>query len=275
MSPPEGGRRDGQRGRPFAKRSLGQNFLVDPNIAAKIVAAAHIAPEDTVLEIGPGRGALTRFIAEARPGRFFALEKDRGLARALSVGPGGPAVVVADAMDFAFERLAVFSPVKVVGNLPYNIASPLLWRLCSEGRGIERVVCMVQLEVARRIAAAPGGREYGALSVWLQSFARPTLLFKVGPDVFRPRPKVDSAVLLLRPLPEAARPVDPAALSGCVKRLFSGRRKQLRTLLRHDWSEELEKILFNEGLRPTSRPEELSPAGFANIAENLKNRFPS
>jgi 16S rRNA (adenine1518-N6/adenine1519-N6)-dimethyltransferase len=207
---------------PAAKRSLGQHFLRDPNIARKIVGLLRITAEDSVLEIGPGPGALTRFIADRNPARLLVVEKDvywaEAMARLLAeYGPvspsaaeeespraaevmfaGRPRVLQADAQTLPFER---FTPGwKIIGNLPYNIASPLLWELFSRMPAPAKAVFMLQKEVGLRLTAAPGSRAYGALSVWLQSFTRPRAAFVVPPHVFHPRPKVDSMVLVFEPL---------------------------------------------------------------------------
>jgi 16S rRNA (adenine1518-N6/adenine1519-N6)-dimethyltransferase len=255
---------------PPAKRSLGQHFLRDPNIARKIVGLLRITAEDSVLEIGPGPGALTRFIAEHNPARLLVVEKDAHWAEATAhmlaayglvsstvaegevprVAEGGnprareakisrtadteipraaePApvdarrlrVLQADALTLPFEH---FSPGwKIIGNLPYNIASPLLWELFSRMPSPARAVFMLQKEVGLRLTAAPGSRAYGALSVWLQSFIRPRTAFVVPPHVFHPRPKVDSMVLVFEQLvPRPADNEDPERLRSTADRLFA------------------------------------------------------
>jgi 16S rRNA (adenine1518-N6/adenine1519-N6)-dimethyltransferase len=160
---------------------------------------------------------------------------------------------------------------KIVGNLPYNVASPLIWEIASRARGMERAVFMVQKEVAARLAAAPGSRTYGALSVWVQSFAAVRVLFKVGPGAFQPPPRVDSAVLCLTPL--SAGPLrkepsfPPRALSGLLRLLFQQRRKQLGTILRGVRAPGLEAWLEAEGVSPTARPEELSPGRLQSLSK--------
>jgi len=252
-----------------ARRSLGQNFLIDQNTARRIVDALAIEPGDRVLEIGPGAGALTRWLAASDAAAVLALERDPYWAGAIKQALPRVEVIHADALEFAWERLTTSRPWKVIGNLPYNVASPLLWELCSRAEGLVRGVFMVQKEVAQRIAARPGNKDYGALSVWLQSFVRPRLAFTVGPKVFRPRPHVDSAVLVVEPLPRAARPSDPEALSQLLKRCFQNRRKQLRNILRAYWTPELEATLAADGLQPEIRPEALSVAQMQSLAQRI------
>lgn len=271
-----GGPEDGA-GEAFApaKRSLGQNFLVDPNMAAKIVATLGITPDDTVIEIGPGRGALSGWIGQAGPRAYLALEKDRDLAVRLARDHPGASVALADAMRLDWRRLDRLPRVRLIGNLPYNIASPLLWDICAAASHFARGVFMVQHEVARRLAASPGGREYGALSAWVSGFVRVEYCFKVPPTVFRPQPKVDSAVVALTPLPVSERPDEPAALSRLLKLLFSLRRKQLGGILKRFWDDELAGYCKRQGIEARDRPENLSSKQLAGMARLLKTRLPS
>lgn len=255
-----------------AKRSLGQNFLVDENIARKIVAQLEIGAEDLVLEIGPGPAALTRWLAAAGPRRLVALEKDWYWAGRLKEERPEVEALVADGLEFCWERLRREhngAGWKVVGNLPYNIASPLMWEIFSRASGLTRAVFMVQREVAERLAARPGNKSYGALSVWVQSFVRPRLAFVVRPQVFRPRPKVDSAVVVFTPAPPPEQSFDLKDLSWLVKRCFQQRRKQLQTILKPLWSESLEAALQDWGLTGLARPEELSASQFQEISRKL------
>lgn len=252
------------------KRSLGQNFLTDPNTARKIAALVRAEPGDTVLEIGPGRGALTRHLLQIGAGRLMAVEKDQDLARELKARWPEIEVVAADALEFPWENLG---PCRIVGNLPYNVASPLLWEIVSRARAMVRLVAMVQKEVGQRLAAKPGSRDYGGLSVWVQSFARVEYAFTVPPTVFRPRPKVDSAVLAFIPLQKLD--FSSQALAGLIKRCFSQRRKQLRNLLRDAWSPGVEDFLLSRGLSPESRPEVLGPEDFQALSFLLSTAFPA
>ncbi len=262
---------------PRAKKSLGQHFLHDAGVCRRIVAALEIAPADRVLEIGPGPGALSRWIAEAGPAAYAVVEKDTGLARAFGAAYPRASAAAADALDCRWERLAPEGGWKLAGNLPYNVASPLIWEIVSRCRGMERLVGMVQKEVGRRLAAASGSGEYGALSVWVQSFVAVRRLFDVGPGAFVPRPKVDSTVLSFVPLP--AGPLRgmagegsfrPAALSTLLRLCFQQRRKQLGTILKARWNAALEQWFSAHGLAPTARPEELSPADFQSLSNILE-----
>ena len=257
------------------KRSLGQNFLVDRNITAKIVASLGIAPGDTVIEIGPGRGALAEPILAARPGAYLALEKDRDLAGRLSREYPGVSVALIDALTLDWRRLDRLPGARLIGNLPYNIASPLLWDLCAGASRFARGVFMVQHEVARRLAAGPDSREYGALSAWIGNFVTVEYCFKVPPTVFVPRPKVDSAVVALTPRPAGERPEDPAGLARLLKRLFASRRKQLRGILKAYWDDALAAHFAGQGISEQARPENVSPQGLRELAQFLKTRLAS
>lgn len=249
---------------PRAKKSLGQNFLQDANIARKIVAALGVASDDAVVEIGPGPGALTRIILNSRPARLLLIEKD-GHYAAERMREGGVRVVLADALEMAWERFP--APWKCIGNLPYNVASPIMWDLFSRGRGLTRAVFMIQKEVGLRVTARAGTSAYGALSVWIQSFVAPRLEFIVPPHVFRPRPKVDSAVLSFTPLPAKGpgeRTFEPDALAATLKACFQQRRKQLGSIARSRGKnpEALEQL----GIDPRLRPENLTPEEFHRLS---------
>lgn len=279
-----------------AKKSLGQNFLQDANIARKIVRTLDIGPQDSVLEIGPGPGALTSIILDAEPRRLVLVEKDtywagermrldgprRGVdSQEPLMFPGSGAlampedglppdgrfsVLVADALSIPWKRFS--TPWKFIGNLPYNVASPLMWEIFSRAGGLQKAVFMVQKEVGQRIVAKPSTSAYGALSVWIQSFVAPTMEFIVPPQVFRPRPKVDSAVLSFLPLQRKGaedRPAfPPGALAATLHFCFQRRRKQLGGIVKaaggpEGWSEELD-------IDPTLRPEALSVEIFHKLA---------
>ncbi len=251
---------------PRARKSLGQNFLTDRNIARKIVQALEIEPEDRVLEIGPGPGALTGIISEYKPKQLVLVEKDAHWARERRMAPpesGPPHVVIADALTLTWERFA--APWKFIGNLPYNVASPLMWDIFSRAPGLARAVFMIQKEVGQRLTAKPGTSAYGALSAWTQSFVRPRLEFIVPPQVFVPRPKVDSAVLSFTPVParEAPAPEQRPALADCLHRCFQQRRKQLGTILKGKMSPAQWRAME---IDPMLRPEMLGPEAFLRLA---------
>ncbi len=256
------------------KRSLGQNFLRDENIARNIVAALDIGPGDHVLEIGPGRGALTKHILARTPGRFGVIEKDNDLAAAISASHPGVEVNNADALRHAWEEEGADAPLKIVGNLPYNIASPLMWEIVSRAR-YERAVFMVQLEVAQRIVAAPGGREYGALGAWVQAHARAELLFKVPPHVFTPAPKVHSAVVRFFPRKLSFSKDEGLGLASLLHACFQKRRKQLGTILKPLTNDDYVSVLSGLGVEPAARPEMLAPEQFLALSKSLRFHFPA
>ncbi|BDV01169.1 16S rRNA (adenine(1518)-N(6)/adenine(1519)-N(6)) - dimethyltransferase [Thermodesulfomicrobium sp. WS] len=246
------------------KRSLGQNFLCDAGVVRCIADAIGATYGNTVVEIGPGRGALTRELA-VRGARVLAVEKDRELAWRLHADLPDIGMVYADALRLAWEGVSRLPGVRVVGNLPYNIASPLMWELVARVRGWERMVFLVQKEVGERLVADPRTPHYGALGVWVQSWCQPELVRIVPPHVFRPRPKVDSAIVRFWPrddIPRAA-----ASLARLLHVTFQKRRKQLGTILRPWWGQELDAWCAQHGVERTARPEELSPGQFVSLAE--------
>jgi len=254
------------------KKSLGQNFLVDEDVAARIVDAAHVGPEDTVVEIGPGRGAMTRDLAK-RAGRFIAIELDErlydSLKENLSDLPGAE-VVLADALKYPYEDLP--GRVKVVANLPYYISTPIITRLIEARAKVALMVLMLQKEVAERITAPPGGKEYGYLSVMVQLYADADVLFKVPPDAFRPVPKVDSAVVSLKMYDKPAVTCrDYAFFERVVSAAFSKRRKTLRNSLKGVLPVTDDSIgRMNEcGIDPIRRAETLSVAEFGALTDFL------
>jgi 16S rRNA (adenine1518-N6/adenine1519-N6)-dimethyltransferase len=260
-----------------AKRSLGQNFLVDPNLQRKIVDAVGAGADDEVLEIGPGRGALTRHLAGS-VGRLVLVELDDRLAGDLSTAYAGRddvAVVHGDVLRVDLAGL-VRDPaeLRVVGNIPYNITTPILFRLLERPRP-RSIVLMVQDEVADRIVAPEGTSAYGALAVGVRSVARAERLFRVGRKAFRPVPKVDSAVVRIEPLrPEPLTPREEERLRRLVRAAFQWRRKQLGKILRDHPDlgippEALDAVVDEAGVDPTDRPERLAPEAFLRLADAL------
>lgn len=260
-----------------AKRSLGQNFLVDANIQRKIVAALGAGPADEVLEIGPGRGALTRHLV-GTVGRLIAVELDDDLAAALTEEFAGRAdvrVVHADVLDVDLSTLTT-SPaaLRVVGNIPYNITTPIIFHLLARPRPRE-IVLMVQDDVADRIVAPVGTKEYGALSVGVRAVARVERLFKVGRNAFRPVPGVDSCMIRIRPtVPEPLTAGEEERLRRLVRAAFQWRRKQLRKILRDHPDvarpeAEVTAVAERLGLDLDDRPERLAPEQFVRLAAAL------
>ncbi|NJB66887.1 16S rRNA (adenine1518-N6/adenine1519-N6)-dimethyltransferase [Desulfobaculum xiamenense] len=256
----------------FAKKRFGQNFLHDANICRKIVAALRIEPDDRVIEIGPGHGALSCHIAEAAPALYAAVERDLDLALELREKCPEVQPLAADALCVRWEALSADVPWKIIGNLPYNVASPLMWDIFSRAKGLRRAVFMIQKEVGQRLTAEPGTKAYGALTVWVQSYVRPRHEFTVGPNVFTPRPKVDSSVLSFEPLSEE-KVFDPEALSGLVKLCFQNRRKQLGKILKTLWNDDVEALLASLGHTPRTRPEELAPTHFQALSALVNVHF--
>jgi len=238
--------------------------------------AASVGSDDVVVEIGAGLGALTRRLV-GQAGQVIAIEHDAELAALLEqeMGPSpGLRVERADALDFDFAAAARAAgrPLVVVGNLPYQITSPLLFAItdaAAGGRVIGRAILMVQKEFAQRMLAGPGSKVYGRLSVMVQQQAEGEILFHVGPGAFHPRPAVTSTVLRLRPRLTPLAPVrDPAQFAQVVKQAFAARRKMLRRALEPlSGAEAAAQALALSGIPGTRRAEELSVAEFARLAD--------
>jgi 16S rRNA (adenine1518-N6/adenine1519-N6)-dimethyltransferase len=263
------------------KRSLSQNFLVDHNIRRKLIEALDARPDDVVLEVGPGHGELSELLV-GRVRRLVLVEKDDGLAPALAGRWGGRedvVVVHGDALEEDLSALvagdlAAAPGLRLVSNLPYAITSPLIFRLLDVKPRADRIVVLVQEEVARRVTAEPGGKEYGALTVGVRTQARAELAFTVSRTAFRPVPGVDSAALVLEPF-EGPTGAARERLRELVRAAFSRRRKQLRTILRKAPDYQLEtgraeEVLVGLDIDPRARPETLSPGQFVALAERLE-----
>ncbi|NDV19179.1 16S rRNA (adenine(1518)-N(6)/adenine(1519)-N(6))-dimethyltransferase RsmA [Pseudodesulfovibrio sp. JC047] len=251
-----------------AKKSLGQNFLKDPNICRKIVDAISPGENDFIIEIGPGQGALTEFLVETNARKLVALEMDNALAEHLATRWPMLDVIRTDALQFPWAELED-GPHKIIGNLPYNVGSKLIWDIVSTVPHLERAVFMVQHEVATRLTAKPGCKAFGGLTAWVNNFCETTYLFKVPPTVFRPQPKVDSAVVRFEPLPVEDRPANPKKLAELIKLLFQQRRKQISTILKKRWNDSIESWFEVEGVSPQIRPENLTPKQFSSLSERL------
>lgn len=258
---------------PSPKKHLGQHFLRDTGILRRIADALEIAPGDTVLEIGPGPGGLTNELAN-RATRLVTIEKDRDLVPALRARFPGMTLHEGDALELDWHALAGPGPVRIIGNIPYNITSPLIERALLPPRPV-CIVYLVQKEVALRVAAPPGGADYGALSVGVQAVAGVERLFTVPAGAFTPRPRVDSAVLRLRP---RADPLvadgDVASFRRFVVGLFGFRRKQLVRGLRELTGappSEVTAWLDAAGLEASLRPQELDPRAFVRLYRTLRS----
>jgi 16S rRNA (adenine1518-N6/adenine1519-N6)-dimethyltransferase len=254
------------------KKSLGQNFLADPNTARRIAALADVGPGDAVLEIGPGLGSLTVALVE-RGAHVRAVELDGRVATALAevLGPdSGVDVRVADALRTPLEPLlSDAAGWTCVSNLPYNVAVPVVMRLLEEAHEIERMVVLVQREVGERLAAGPGDGQYGAVSVKVAYHSEASLLGVVPPTVFVPRPKVESILvgLVRRAAPPVTVP-DVPALFSLVRAGFAQRRKMLRRSLQPALGARTEAVLANAGVAPTARAENLGLEEWAAVARS-------
>jgi 16S rRNA (adenine1518-N6/adenine1519-N6)-dimethyltransferase len=252
---------------PALKKRFGQHFLTDRSTLRRIVEFARIEPADTVLEVGPGPGNLTAELA-AVARRVIAIEIDRDLIPALRARmPANVEIIEGDALAVEWPR----DTVRVVGNLPYNVATPLIKRFIENRARIRDITVMVQKEVAERMTAPPSTREYGPLSVFIQYYATVTYGFTVSPGAFRPQPQVDSAVIRLAWKPDVA---EAPTFTDFVQRAFTSRRKKLvnnllamfPALARQD----VARRLADAGIDVDSRPEQLSVTEFLRVY----NQFP-
>ena len=247
---------------------LGQNFLADPNLLDAILRDAELDPADVVLEVGAGEGVLTQRLADAAA-HVHSIELDRGLEQALAAVAERPNVELhwGDAMKIDLAALEP-APTALVANLPYSVATPLILRTIEELPSIARWTAMVQREIADRLRAAPGSRAYGSPSVLAQLACEVRLVRTVDPAVFRPRPRIESAILGLRRTGPGA---DPATRE-LVRAAFAHRRKALPRSLEHvrpGMLEDARAGLDELGLRPDARAEALSPEEFAALAAKL------
>jgi 16S rRNA (adenine1518-N6/adenine1519-N6)-dimethyltransferase len=254
---------------PPTRKSLGQHFLTDRRILGRIADALHLTGSETVVEIGPGRGALTDLLAD-RAGRLIAIEYDRALAELLRqryARRGHVLVAEADVLEVSLGELAA-GPYVLVGNVPYYITTPILFHALAPPRA-ERAVYLVQREVADRLSAAPGTKEYGGLTVNVAAVAKAETLFRVPAGAFSPPPRVESAVVRITPLatplvtPEEERP-----LRTLVQNAFGMRRKQMRRVVRSLYALDApaaDELLAAAGVDPEVRPETLSPEQFVAL----------
>ncbi len=263
----------------FPYKGRGQHFLVNDAIAERIVDLAGIDAADTVVEIGPGTGVLTALLVR-RAGRVIAVESDRKLADLVgkTVDSDRLEVVFGDALRYDFSVLgsSLDSPFLVVANIPYNISTPLIFRLFSARRFIRRIVLMLQKEVAMRLTARPGTKEYGALTISASLFADITVAMAVGKGNFYPRPNVDSAVVVFDILSDPRVDVgDMDTFTRVVRAAFAGRRKTLRNALKalvgQDTPGRLEMIGNASGIDLGRRGETCSVEEFAALARAVKD----
>lgn len=250
------------------RKRFGQHFLTDPGVIGAIVDAVTVGPRDTVVEIGPGQGAITRSLAR-QAGTFHAVELDRDLAASLRNEFSTTDTVTvheADALRFDFGKLG--DSLRIVGNLPYNISTPLLFHLLDYSKHIVDMHFMLQKEVVDRMAAEPGSKTYGRLSIMLGCRFDVEALFDVGPDAFDPPPDVMSAIVRLTPLPEGTYDIrDPARFAAVVAQAFSQRRKTVRNALKG--IADVDALQF-AGIDPGLRPEAIPIDAFVELANTLE-----
>jgi len=253
-----------------ARKRFGQHFLSDPGIIDAIIGAVHATEDDIVVEIGPGQGAITDALAR-RAGHLHAVELDRDLAARLRTRYADSANVTvheADALKFDFGALG--ERIRIVGNLPYNISTPLLFHLLDFRDRIVDMHFMLQKEVVDRMAAAPGSKAYGRLGIMLGCYLHIEALFDVPPEAFDPPPEVNSAVVRLDPLPPGTFEIDnEAALSALVAKAFMQRRKTLRNALRDVVAaEDFDAV----GIDPGLRPEQVPIADYVRLGNYLERK---
>lgn len=264
---------------PRAKRALGQNFLIDANLQRKIVDALEPGPDDEVMEIGPGVGALTKHLA-GRVRRLVLVELDRDLAARLrSEFAGDPSVEIIerDVLEVPLEEVTADpARLKVIGNIPYNITTPILFSLLERRPRPREIVLMVQREVADRILEKEGSKTYGALAVGVRAVAKASRVLNVSREAFRPVPDVMSSVVKITPLdPPPLGPDEEEALRELTWAAFQQRRKQFQRILRDFYSlspEQVQELEGSLGIDLRDRPETFSPEGFIRLTRALRER---
>jgi 16S rRNA (adenine1518-N6/adenine1519-N6)-dimethyltransferase len=275
MTGDSGAPRERRAAFPPTRKSLGQHFLNDRRILSRIADALQLDGHETVLEIGPGRGALTDILAE-RAGRLIAIEYDRALAALLReryARRNNVLIAETDVLEVSLGELAA-GPYVLVGNVPYYITTPILFHALAPPRA-ERSVYLVQREVAQRLVAKPGSKEYGALTVNVAAVARAELLFGVPAGAFTPPPKVESAVVRITPLAEPLiTPGEEHPFRVLVQSAFGMRRKQMRRVVRTLYSldaEQADAVLARAGIDPEVRPEVLSTEQFVGLLRSRQD----
>jgi 16S rRNA (adenine1518-N6/adenine1519-N6)-dimethyltransferase len=251
------------------KKGLGQHFLTDKNIARNIVGSLSFENYNQVLEIGPGMGVLTGLLLEIGSIQTRFVEIDPSSVEYLNTHFAGihDKIITADALELDFNTIFP-APYAVIGNFPYNISSQLFFRILAAKQQVAEVVCMLQKEVAARIASPPGSREYGILSVFIQAYYRIEYLFTVPPQVFNPPPKVQSAVIRLKRNDRLHLPCNEALFATVVKTAFNQRRKMLRNSIKNLLPEDCQHPLLH------LRPEQLGVDEFINLTQLADTRYP-
>lgn len=252
----------------MAKKSLGQNFLFDPAILGRIIEASSIGPDDTIVEIGPGPGRLTTLLSKVAK-KVLAIELDSDLYKKLQdelAGRENVELVLGDALKYRYDDLG---PFKVVANIPYYITTPIIFSLIAARGNLVSMTLTIQKEVAQRIVANPGTKDYGVLSLAVQYHADPEIKFIIPAGAFRPVPKVDSAVIHMhiRKTPKVI-VADEALLFKIIRAGFSQRRKTLSNALK-PLMPDIKDVLIDTGIDPGRRGETLSMDEFAILAAHI------
>lgn len=250
-----------------ARKRFGQNFLIDQNIISRIASAVNPGSDDRIIEIGPGRGAITEKFYSA-PGELTLIEIDRDLAAQLAERFPNARLITDDVMQIEMDTLYPDQRIRIVGNLPYNISTPLLFRLLTSNASIRDMHFMLQLEVVNRMAAQPSTKAYGRLSVMTQLHCHVEKLFDVPPEAFSPRPKVRSAIVRLMPHRTPIN-IDHGVVEGLLIQAFSARRKTIRNAFQGLLTvEDIQSL----GLDASLRPENLSVEDYVACANLIGSR---
>ena len=248
-------------------KSWGQNFIFDLNLTRKIARAANLSSNETIFEIGPGPGALTRALFIEGAGKIIAIERDKRAITALSelvdICNGKLELISDDALKVPINKMGVL-PRRIVANLPYNIATQLLLNWLQTPNAFKAITVMVQKEVAMRICAKPGSSNYGRLSIITQWLTRPKMLFDIPASAFHPKPKVTSTLLEIIPRSQPLFPAKRQILEKITAQAFGQRRKMLRSSLKKVGGDDL---LLATNIDPTLRPENLSIEDFCSLAQ--------
>ena len=267
---------------PMPNKRLGQHFLTDNNIIHQIIERSGFIGSDFILEIGPGKGALTIPLAKA-VGYVFAVEKDEALAHALKgrltqLKIDNVEILNADILRFNFREVPVSDRIKIIGNLPYNISSPFIEKLIQNRSAVSKAVLMFQLEFANRLVASPGGKEYGALSILVQYYAKLFSILEVSKDCFYPRPKVGSKVLNFNmERPYSRRAEDEEFFKKVVRSAFSQRRKTILNSLKGSLTlfsrDNILNALKECKIDPKRRAETLGMDDYLDLASALREKY--
>jgi len=248
-------------------KRFGQNYLIDRNTILKIVNKFHPQKEDSIIEIGPGRGALTSEISSIND-NLIAIEIDNRVIKSLSTQFPNVNFINQDFLKMDFAQFDNSTKIRVIGNIPYNITSPILFSLIKNRTRFSDALLMVQYEVAKRMVSKPNTKDYGILGVILNYFATVNLEFKISPNVFKPKPKVDSAIVALRFDKEYDNDLEDRFFINVVKAAFGNRRKTLKNSLKNSSFNGLDFSLLNTDL--SKRAEDLSVLDFIKLAKEMQ-----